>query len=299
MSTPNNTPVHYRNKIPSTRSGGIYKLLDAEQKAFVDSKKISATHRLRHWLKFFEKTEAYDERLDHEYARFGSAKFIMMFLGFLFVFISLGFGSKSPWMLLSALLLVTISIVLFILGSRNRKKQIDNHFRLFTMPVLHLLREEAGEDARLQLMADFSNPLQQKYAIKAPAHAPQVPSNTKQSYYQIKWLELDTELLDKTQIKIELNDLVRQRVRTRTNARGKTKTKTKTKTTHKIKLKIAFHKDHYKPHGKSGALSYTTEGDYFCYKIEQKHIFSTGHIHQDITPLLATISEGYRRVKPI
>jgi len=302
MSTPSpeeQQPLHYRqNKIPSTSSGNIYSLLDEEQKKFADTKKVSATHRLRQWLKFFEKTEAYDERLDYEYTWLGGCSpYALLILGFIGSIV--GFANQFIWLFIPALLAFIAGIVMIVAGKNNRRRQINNHFRLYVLPLLHILREDAGDEARVQLNCDFSDFELPAYAIKPPAHAPQVPSNTQQEYFEVKWLEMQIELLDKTELKIELSDLVRRRTRRRRNPRGKMKTKIKHKTTHKIKLKIAFHKDRYKPDGLGGALAYERDGDYYQYTIEQKHRIEGVPNHQDVSPLLAAIADGYRRVKPV
>lgn len=292
----------YQQKPELTQSAGqIFDTLTAEQRQFVQTQKISGKHKIKHWLDLLEKLALWDEKADKKRVIMGKPGVSIFFAVVGAIAAVVGIFLKNYWVVLGgAGAFVLLLPLYFYLLARYQQMEMDlrNHFRLFVMPLLYVLREEAGEDAKLKMQLDFSYPDQAQYRVKSPPNKPKLPPYTTAAYFSINWLQAELELSDGTLLAVELNDYVRTRTRTR-NARGKAKLKVKRKIKHSIKATLSFPKARYQPSDTPNKATRQDSDTHIVAQAKQKLVFYQNHLHQDLMPLLACLSECYKTVRPV
>jgi len=275
-----------------------------ERQEIIATKKVSAIHKIKHWFEIFDKLVLHDEITDAKYKKASALAGMFIIFAFfsLFVFFML---SMYWWMLLS--LLFAILFVLFSNKSRTlRNTNIENHFRLYTYPLLRIFEQEASPDTRLKLNLDFNNPEQKPYLIQNIPNTNSSYPKINTSFYKITWLDAEVAFTDKTQVQIAITDFVRVRTVTKRNPRGKIKTKTKRKIKQTIVVKILFDKTQYKPSPETSKTNNLVEqADGYCMKIKAYNDIKTTNTninydeYTDMNPLLSVIAQAYAAVVPI
>ena len=126
-----------------------------------------------------------------------------------------------------------------------KKIDIENHFRLYALPLLRILAEESSENQKIKLSLDCNMPEQKAYQISENATEKAVYPHFTNTHFRLTWLDAQLALADDSFLHIKITDDIRKVVRTRRNPRGKTKYKTKRKISQTIAIKISFDKAKY------------------------------------------------------
>ncbi len=292
----------FQQKIEATQSAAnLYKTFNEEQKQFAATQQIKGKHKIKHWMELLEKVALWDEKADKARPIGPSiGRTLSLFMAIMGLPLGIfGFVAALHWLIAVGAGAFIVFLMIY-LGLRGKEEDdIRNHFRLFVMPLLYVLREEAGEDAKLKMRLDFSHPDKSAYKAKAPAYIRKVPADTIVNYYAVTWLELELELADGALLAIELSDFVRNSTRRRRNPRGKLKVKEKRKIKHSIKTVLSFPKTHYQISDTPTKAQRQDSSTHFVVQAKQKQVQYQNHIHQDLLPLLVCLSECYKTVRPL
>lgn len=279
----------------------LHKQLSEEQKIFVKTRKLEGTHKIKHWVELLDRVAHLDEVVDEKAAKsWPPAAYLLIISGIGALVLSIilyntGVTKEGNdalhWFLIflgiASLIgaIVQVSVYSKLVESIN----MPNNFRLYSMPLLHILSGEAGENARLSLSLNFDAPLKGIYKTKGP--------RSDADYFEVCWLKAKTTFADGTVVELELADLTRRIVTSRYNARGKLKVKTKYKVTHKMSVELAVPKAHYKP--KPEARGWLDVGDYYAFKLKAKEYERGLSAYTDMNPLLGLIAQVYAAIEPI
>ncbi|MEO1049338.1 MAG: hypothetical protein AAFX87_01840 [Bacteroidota bacterium] len=220
-----------------SKSSKIYNALSEQQKQFIKEKTISATFKVGKWLAFLNKASAYDALGDKEIKTWGTRalwSFIVAFISLFLIGVTLGFS------LILTALLIAFGIFSLVRRKQLKNKDISNYLRMFLIPVLHVMKEKAGEDTKMAASLDFRNPR------KALAPEKSKVGVRKLKLYQPKYIIAKVELKDSALLEVVIADDVKDFSWTKTNARGKTKFKNKTKYVHYCFIKMTLPKSEYK-----------------------------------------------------
>jgi hypothetical protein len=273
-----------------------------ERIALMKTKKIAATHKIKHWIEIFDSLAQYDEIGDVKYknasATAGTFAALSFFSFFIFLFIGLYW-----WMLLCPFF-----AGLFVIFSNKsvtlKETDIENHFRLYVLPLFYVFEQEASSNARLKLNLDFNNPEQKDYLIQNIPNTNSAYPHVTINFYKINWLEAQIQFADKTQIQIAITDLIRVSSVSKRNPRGKLKSKTKRKIKQIISIKVLFSKKQYQPNT-SQPSALVEQADGYCIKLKSANAIKTINSsinydeYNDMNPLLSVIAQAYAAVKPI
>ena len=237
-----------------------YQTLTPQQKHFVDNKTINTTLSIRHWISFLSKTSDFDEYGDK--AR--NTLMIRMILFGIGAVVSIFFAVEFYY-------LFAITIILGILffdalSSRREftRRDMNNYLRLFFMPFLEVIKQKAGEEAKLSASLDFSDPLKlqpQKSEVKVYGRKRYI------KLYEPKLIIAGVTLSDGTYLENVLTDEIR--VISYTNARGKSKSKTKT--LHRLFIRLTIDKKIYKLRNRSNFKDIEIAEDENAYILKLKY----------------------------
>ena len=138
------------------QASSIYKSFSDDQKKLIDEKMISATLPVKHWMGFLKKAAAYDE-LGEKAAR--------QYLIYMIILIVLDVVSlviiADYWQVGVPLFVVVSALLVFVIMNYRKfiRRDLTNHLRLFLLPLLVVLKDKAGEKAKLSMNLDLRNPL--------------------------------------------------------------------------------------------------------------------------------------------
>lgn len=215
----------------------LYNSFSEQQKQFVDEKTISATLRVEKWLGFLAKTVKYDHKIDKEVSLMGKLTWVGVIGKIASVIFA--FVGENPFVALGV-----IPFILLIIFSQVRKKKLhhkdlDNYLRLFFIPVLSILAEKAGKDAKLSASLDFRIPRKSLTPTKSRVRG----RNLK--LYEPKYIATRVLLKDGVSLEFAVKDDIKDYSWTKRSASGKTKYKSKTKFTHQCFVKMTLPKSEY------------------------------------------------------
>jgi len=242
----------------------FYQELTPQQKHFVDNKVINTTLSVKHWIGFLSKASAYDEYSDK--ARQTLTTRMALVTVAIIGLIILAFAIEYYYLFALPALL---GISLFNMAqtrSHFAKRDINNYMRLFFMPFLEVIRQKAGEEAKLSASLDFRDPIKTLTPSKE-----EINVNGRKRYintYEPKTIIAGVTLLDNSYLETVVMDVIKQ-----VNYKSSSgKSKSKTKTVHRIFIRLTASKNVYKRNEKSipAQVEFSDTADSYLFKLKEK-----------------------------
>ncbi len=238
-------------------ASSIYRSLAPDQKKLVDDKQISATLPVKDWTLFLRKAAVFDELGEKAARQYLIYMIIMIVLTVISLVILIDYWEAG----LPATLICGALLVIVIRNFRKfKKRDLTNHLRLFLLPLLFVLKDKAGEKAKLSLKLDLRNP------VKTDPVRTFQQDNRRIRLFEPNYVLGKLKLLDEAILEFLLNDEIRSLRISKRNPRGKVKIKFKNKVSRHYFIKLSFPKKYYKTRngaGESVRLS-ETEDFYIC-----------------------------------
>ena len=127
-----------------------------------------------------------------------------------------------------------------------RKHDLPFGLRLFTIPLLPILREDQAADKPLELTLDFTGAEQkQKQKSISDAYRKGAYHKVIDTFYDDPWIAGHAKFADGTDVEFAVIDHVRSSRKTKRTPRGKIKTKTKAKKKTELAVTLSFPKRNY------------------------------------------------------
>ena len=221
-----------------SKASKIYATLTNQQKDFIKEKNISASFKVGKWLGFLQKVSLYDKFGDAKIKSLNSTGIILIVIGVVLLFG--GAISEFFEILLLVPVLIIIAIFLFVKARKLRATDLNNYLRLFFIPILSVLKDKAGEDAKLAASLDFRNPRKALEAAKSKVNGRNL------ELYKPTYIISKVTLLDGTLLEFVVGDDIKDFNWTKRSASGKTKYKSKTKFVHQCFIKMTLPKSEYR-----------------------------------------------------
>ncbi len=245
----------------------IYKSLSTEQKELVKTKKIRASFSVRKWLVFLNKVSIYDRLADE--AREKAKKSTILFFVLAGVVAFLHF-----FLYIIAFILFPLLILFVVLGFMSRSKRLklehndlNNYMRFFFYPLLEVMKDKAGEEAKISASLDFREP---RTGIE-PELGKVNERNLK--HYHTEIIKAKIPLKDGASLELSLIDDIKDFTYWKTSASGKRKFKSKSKIIHQYSIRLTVPKasyPHARPQGTDEILLELTD-DAYVLKFKGKH----------------------------
>lgn len=216
------------------KANEFYDQLDHYQKKFIQDKTINATYSIRKWLAFLSKAVAYDTYADK------ALKTLAFRNAWLIIFMVL--STIATFFILFIFPAPIILGVLLYFNVKTQKKfkgrDMNNYLRTFYFPVLDVLKDKAGEDAKLAASLNFNDPRKEP-AEKSTQFGRNVYA------YEATYILTKVILKDQSTLEFIIGDLLKDLNWTKTSASGKTKYKSKSKVAHLCIIKLSVSKFRY------------------------------------------------------
>lgn len=265
--------------------------LTSEQIKFYKVKTISDTRKIKDWIGFLAGISILDQKEDQKRKVLLGLAILSLVAGFIFIMVSV--KMDDPFLFIFTAVCFVISIFLFYARYQSKKHDISNYLRLFFLPILKVLVDKAGAEAKLAATLDFNGP-----RIGAPEKK-KLLNGRKQSLYTPTYFLGRVQLLDKAKLQFGFQDEIKDQTWTKTNFRGKTKYKSKTKTIHHLLLKISIPKSGYSWNGVSYEdLVITEETDHYEAKKKVK-LKRDGNHHLSVDYFFRAVSSIYQQFTPL
>lgn len=215
----------------------FYDALSPQEKRFIEDKTMSTTLSVKNWITFLQRSSAYDAYRDKIASRSTGWIVLFVILAIISSFIYVEF--PKPVMIIPPTLFAGIAVWLFMRKDTIKKRDLNNYLRLFFMPLLNVMKDLAGEEAKLSAAVDFRDPMRNVSPTSSKISGRDVKT------YEAKYIAAKIGLLDGTYLETVVADDIRK-ISYR-NANGKHKSKTKT--THHYFLRMSVPKSTYKLKG--------------------------------------------------
>ncbi|MGD1957847.1 MAG: DUF308 domain-containing protein [Fulvivirga sp.] len=220
-----------------SKASKIYNSLSHQQKQFFKEKTLSATMKVKQWIAFLSKISTLDKMGDGKIKRllgFGIAAIVIAVISAIVALVS-----EVIEILIGSGILLIGGILMLVQRSAAKKKDINNYLRQFFMPVLNVLKDKAGEDAKLAASLDFRNPRKVLDPVRSTI------GTRKQKMYSPTYIMSRVTLKDGTLLEFVVKDDIKDLNWTKRSASGKTKYKRKTKFVHHCFIKMTLAKAEY------------------------------------------------------
>ncbi len=275
---------------PSTAKS--YSQLSPEQKGFVESKRIEATHTPDEWVALLADVASFDQAGDQQRTKVGWGCGTSVILTIICIAV---FPPISPLPLVA-------SIALTVLFLRAKKRDVPNQLRESVLPLVALLREDYEPGSPLTLTIDL-RPADRKENEQSSRDMPGsgFPKVSETTYLN-GWLAGKGTLADGTTLEWEIADDIRERKVTKRNPRGKIKVKRKYKVRRAIEMRLGMRNDSYQwnPVGQpQGTLRMKhKEGEKRnVVKVRRQSVLTgTQNPSLDVRDVIDTLAGAYRRV---
>jgi hypothetical protein len=183
-----------------------FKSLTPEQQAVVSQRRVSGAHSPDEWLALLEPVAEFDSKCDAVRAGAG------------------GFFARRF----------------------ARKHDLPFGLRLFTVPLLPILREDQAPGEPLEMTLDFTGPEQKpKQKRVTDPYRKGAYHKVIDTFYDDPWIEVHATFADGTDVVFTVIDHVRSSRKTKRTPRGKIKTKTKAKKKTELAVTLTFTKRNY------------------------------------------------------
>lgn len=216
------------------KANEFYNQLDSNQQKFIQDKTINATYSIRKWLGFLSKAVAYDTYADKALKTITTRNVLLI------IFLIISFVASF-----FLFILIPVPIFLGFLLYLNRKAQrkfkgrdLNNYLRTFYFPVLDVLKDKAGEDAKLAAVLNFNDP-------RKTEPEKSVRFGRKVNAYESTYILTKVILKDQSALEFIIGDLITDLNWTKRSASGKTKYKSKSKVAHLCIIKLTVDKTKY------------------------------------------------------
>lgn len=242
----------------------FYQELTTQQKHFVDNKIINTTLSVKHWLGFLSKASAYDEYSDKARQTL-SIRMAVVVVGIIGLVI-MAFSMEIYYLLALPAMLGIVLYTMSQTRSHFARRDINNYLRLFFMPFLEVVRQKAGEEAKLSASLDFRDPFK---VLKPTKEEIKVQGRKRYiDIYEPKMIIAGVTLLDNSYLETVVLDEIKKV--SYTNPRGKSKSKTKT--VHRIFIRLTASKNVYRRNDQSipPQVEFTDTADSYLFKLKQK-----------------------------
>jgi hypothetical protein len=275
-------------------------LFQAEKTQFQTKKAISGTLKIKSWVSLLQDLAVEDEAI------VGKTKVVntKIFINNIIVVAIIGAAIFTKIYLLLWLLLLPLVYMSKLQKSEESLKKVDieNHFRLYALPLLRILEQESSENQKIKLSLDCNNPEQKAYQISERITDRAVYPRFTNTTFRLMWLDAQLELADDSFLHIKITDDIRRVERARYNPRGRMKYKTKRKISQTVAIKISFSKERYTLIDKAAAEETAT---HFSFKLKEQTTQKTINTninfdsYNDMQPLLRLLARAYASVKPM
>lgn len=263
----------------------LYQSLSPQQKSFVDKKTTSITFPVSKWLAFLNKASKYDHYGDLAIKtlskRFG------WFLALTIISFVLGFILLVPF------LFVPVFLVLTIVSHSKRKafrgRDLNNYFREFFYPFVEVMRDKAGDDARLSATLDFRDPRKSQQPQESKVN------NRNLKRYLGKYISAKIKLKDEAILDFVIQDDLMDFSYWKTSASGKRKHKKKSKIVHSYIIKLTVPKKSYAKADASTAVNIDIQeiGETIVIKYKGKHKVAVAESVLPLQQFFGAIQEMY------
>lgn len=231
-----------------TQKKGIGGDLSPSARQIVDDKRIEGKKRLKEWFKLMKEVAVFDESTDalrqKAYSRgiisiIGAV--ILFIVNFVFIFLAAE-GIVGGWIFfisVPAIILCIIGIVVFMLkGSRLKKFDLTNEFRITLLPFLQAISEDIRPGSRIKMSLDMSGATEEK-VIKNEEIPPGRFKKLVETIYDDPWLKMEIVLAEGSRLLLNIESQYICHDRYWRNPRGKHKHKAKWKKLVKVTAGLA------------------------------------------------------------
>ncbi len=273
------------------KASKLYNSLTHQQKQFYQEKTLSTTMKIKAWISFLSRVSSLDKLEDDMTAilmRWAIASFVVAFVSIIAAAVS-----EIGWILFGTLLLVIVGIVLLIRRKKLKQKDVNNYLRLFFLPILNVLKDKAGDDAKLSASLDFRNPRKVLEPVKSTIGV------RKQKLYSPTYIISKVPLTDDTLLEFAVKDDIKDLRWTKRSASGKTKYKSKTKFVHQCFIKMTLPKKEYTWNGtEAPGVQIIDHNDQYVAKVKVK-IKKVGDHVLHVKAFFDAIQSVYGQFQPL
>lgn len=243
-----------------------FKSLSSEQQAFVSQRRIAGSRSCDDWLALLGPVAEFDSEVDAVRAGAG------------------GFFARRF----------------------ARKHDLPFGLRLFTVPLLPILREDQASDAPLELTLDFTGAEQKdKQQRVTEPYRKGAYHKVIDTFYDDPWINGHAKFADGTELRFAVIDHIRSSRKTKRTPRGKIKTKVKAKKKTELTVTLSFPKRNYAEAENGGAASadlkkQSVKADEDATVVSLTRVVEPARMDGIPEPelLLTLIGEAYERVGP-
>ena len=276
-----------------------FRSLSPEQKALLETKKVSGEFEPRSLIDLLRPIAEYDRLSDKSRTSMGCSTAALFVLSFVLFVVA---ANVSYFLLPLSLAALGGAIFLLVTVLRLRKLDLSNNFRQVAMPLFAVLKEDMDAGATMNVRIDLSPP--NAKAKKTGTGKPYKEG----AYHKVvdttfvdPWFGGGTRLADGSLLQWDVTDAVVESARTKRTARGKRKTKTKYRKLSTISVTVAL------PHKEYAVTSLPAdEGEKV--KVRESEKRTTFRLAKrvkaksidpiDPQEIFDIISEAYKRVRP-
>lgn len=205
-----------------------YRALTPEQRRLLKEKRVQGERTPAQWLGLLAGLAAYDRQADAVRTWATAVMVIaplLLFFAALFGGIALGYETLALPVAIGLALVAGAPLVALFLATRST--DLANQLREVAIPLVALIGEDLGADARVHLGLDLrGGTVTPKLRETRPA-SKMGGRTIRERVFQDPWMSGAVSLSDGARLRWRLIDQVREYRISRRNARGKTKTKTK------------------------------------------------------------------------
>ncbi|MEM9857908.1 MAG: DUF308 domain-containing protein [Bacteroidota bacterium] len=219
------------------KAAKLYNSLNTQQRQFYREKTLSTTMKVKQWIAFLSKVSTLDKLGDGKIKLLSGLGAICIVLGVISIFVA-AFSEVYEIFIASGVLIIT-GIVLLLMRRKALKQDINNYLRQFFMPVLNVIKDKAGEEAKLSASLDFRNPRKALEPVRSKV------GTRDQKLYSPTYIMSRVSLKDGTLLEFVVKDDIKDLNWKKRSASGKTKFKRKTKFVHQCFIKMTLPKAEY------------------------------------------------------
>lgn len=268
----------------------FYQSLTLQEKRFIDDKTMSTTMSVKNWIAFLTRASAYDAYRDKLASRSGWSIAIGVILTIASIVVY--FESEIMWTISLTAVFGCVTAWLILQRATMKSRDLNNYLRMFFMPLLKMMEDFAGPDAKLSAAVDFRDPFKSNSPIASTVRGRSM------KLYQPKYIAGKITIKDGTYFETVIADDIK--VFSYTNANGKSKSKTKT--THHYFIRMSLPKQTYRSKGLKllQGMTFEETNEALIYKLKGKakemnygilklNTFQTGikHIYMQVENLTA------------
>jgi hypothetical protein len=193
-----------------------FKALSSEQRAVIEQQGCSGAHSADEWLELLSPVAEFDKKADE---------------------VSAGAGG-------------------FFARRFARRHDLPFGLRMFTLPLLPILREDQDPQTPLELRLDLTGPEQNSKVIRtSDPYKKGAYHKIVDTFYDDPWIEGHAKFVDGTDLRFTVIDHVRSQSKTKRNPRGKIKRKTKNKKKTELAVTVTFPARNYAAAKSQGSQS--------------------------------------------